>query len=384
MTPFGTPYPVAAAGEATTLAEVATAARGCTACPDLVASRSQVVPGIFPAGADVLFVGEAPGAQEDLLGAPFVGRSGQLLDTLLGDAGLARDRVAVTNVVKCRPEGNRKPRRVEVGHCRSWLSRQIELHDPVVIVALGGTAAEWFFGPSARIAALRETVQMYDGRRVVVTYHPSAAIRFGPKGAPLAALREDLRVAARLAAGLRTATEAPVHLRDELALIESEHGSVTVTVTVPTAEDMRELGRQLASLMRPGDVVMLTGPLGAGKTTLTQGIGAGLGVRGPVTSPTFVLARVHAPRNGATPLVHVDAYRLGSLAEVDDLDLDTSLEESVTVIEWGEGKVEQLADDRLEILMERPSGASETRRVTMRGTGARWRRVALLGQPSVP
>src|SRR5437588_5509875 len=109
---------------------------------------------------------------------------------------------------------------------------------------------------------------------------------------------------------------------------------------LPTVEDTRDFGRALGRVLRPGDLVVLSGPLGAGKTTLAQGIGAGLGVDGPVLSPTFVIARVH--RGGRVPLVHVDAYRLSSVAEVDDLDLDASLEESATVVEWGEGLVEGL------------------------------------------
>ena len=117
-------------------------------------------------------------------------------------------------------------------------------------------------------------------------------------------------------------------------------------VIVETAEQMRDLGRQLAGLLRPGDLIILNGPLGAGKTTLTQGIGAGLGVRGSVTSPTFVIARVHP---GPIPLVHADAYRLGSALELDDLDLDADTDMSVTIVEWGEGLAEELASDRLEI-----------------------------------
>jgi tRNA threonylcarbamoyladenosine biosynthesis protein TsaE len=120
---------------------------------------------------------------------------------------------------------------------------------------------------------------------------------------------------------------------------------------LPTAEDTHALGRALAGQLAPGDLLVLVGPLGAGKTALTQGIGAGLGVREPVTSPTFVIARVH--RGGRLPLVHVDAYRLGGVADVDDLDLDASAGESVTVVEWGQGLVEQLADEHLEVRLDR-------------------------------
>ncbi|MDJ1135920.1 tRNA (adenosine(37)-N6)-threonylcarbamoyltransferase complex ATPase subunit type 1 TsaE [Streptomyces iconiensis] len=133
--------------------------------------------------------------------------------------------------------------------------------------------------------------------------------------------------------------------------------STGVTVTVPSAERMRELGGRLAKLLRPGDLVMLTGELGAGKTTLTRGLGEGLDVRGAVTSPTFVIARVHPPLAEGPPLVHVDAYRLGGgLEEMEDLDLDVSLPDSVVVVEWGEGKVEELTEDRLHVVISRSLG----------------------------
>ncbi len=136
-------------------------------------------------------------------------------------------------------------------------------------------------------------------------------------------------------------------------------------VILPTASDTHAFGASLASVLRAGDLIVLVGPLGAGKTALVQGIGAGLGVRGAVVSPTFVIARVHA---GQLPLVHVDAYRLGSLDEVDDLDLDLSLDEAVTAVEWGAGLVEQLADARLEIVLDRsPSSESRTARLVAHG-----------------
>ncbi|MEU9381330.1 tRNA (adenosine(37)-N6)-threonylcarbamoyltransferase complex ATPase subunit type 1 TsaE [Streptomyces sp. NPDC048279] len=138
---------------------------------------------------------------------------------------------------------------------------------------------------------------------------------------------------------------------------------------------MGELGRRLAALLRAGDLVMLSGELGAGKTTLTRGLGEGLGVRGAVTSPTFVIARVHPSLGDGPPLVHVDAYRLGGgLDEMEDLDLDVSLPESVIVVEWGEGKVEELTEDRLVVQIHRAVGdtTDEVRHVTLTGLGERW------------
>ncbi|MEU5622761.1 tRNA (adenosine(37)-N6)-threonylcarbamoyltransferase complex ATPase subunit type 1 TsaE [Streptomyces tendae] len=148
-----------------------------------------------------------------------------------------------------------------------------------------------------------------------------------------------------------------------------------VEITVTSPEQMRELGRRLAGLLRAGDLVMLSGELGAGKTTLTRGLGEGLDVRGAVTSPTFVIARVHPPLGDGPPLVHVDAYRLsGGLDEMEDLDLDVSLPDSVIVVEWGEGKVEELTEDRLRVRIDRAVGdtTDEVRHVTVTGLGERW------------
>jgi tRNA threonylcarbamoyladenosine biosynthesis protein TsaE len=151
-----------------------------------------------------------------------------------------------------------------------------------------------------------------------------------------------------------------------------------VEVQVATAGDMRELGARLATRLRPGDLVVLAGPLGAGKTVLVSGIAAGLGAAGPVTSPTFVIARVYA--DGRLPLVHVDAYRLGSVAEVDDLDLDADAGDCVTVVEWGAGLVEALAEAHLRVEISRPTGegTGEVRRVRFIPSGSTWR--ARLGE----
>lgn len=178
---------------------------------------------------------------------------------------------------------------------------------------------------------------------------------------------------------------------------------LVTTYDVPDADAMRDLGAHLAEVLRPGDLVVLSGELGAGKTTFTQGLGRGLGVRGDVTSPTFVIARVHPSLSDGPRLVHVDAYRLGGIDELDDLDLDASLDEAVTVVEWGTGIAEGMSDSRLEIRIERALGidaqapdtgvpssattpgglahvveadeevdAADPRRVVVRALGSRW------------
>jgi tRNA threonylcarbamoyladenosine biosynthesis protein TsaE len=144
-----------------------------------------------------------------------------------------------------------------------------------------------------------------------------------------------------------------------------------MTVILPTVDDTRELGRALGGLLRAGDLVVLAGPLGAGKTVLAQGIGAGLGVADPVVSPTFVIARVHPAR---VPMVHVDAYRLGGVAdpraEIDDLDLDTELDRAVVVVEWGEGLVERLTEAHLLVRIDR--GDDDVRTVRLSHRGGDW------------
>lgn len=154
-------------------------------------------------------------------------------------------------------------------------------------------------------------------------------------------------------------------------------------LTIADTDAMEALGRELAAELRAGDLIVLTGPLGAGKTTLTRGIGEGLGIRGPVQSPTFVLARTHPSLVGGAPLVHVDAYRLGSAAELEDLDLD--FDRSIVVVEWGAGLLDGVSDSWLDLVIERRPGgdatgatddddldADEPRVVTLTGHGPRW------------
>ena len=161
----------------------------------------------------------------------------------------------------------------------------------------------------------------------------------------------------------------------DLAAHPTMSTAVAATVRLPTAQATAALGQRLAVVLRRGDLVLLTGDLGAGKTTLAQGIGAGLRVRGPVTSPTFVIARVHPSLVDGPDLVHVDAYRLGTATELDDLELDTDLDHSVVVVEWGHGIAEVLSSDRLDVVLD--IGTPRSARVV--GIGSRWNHPAAAG-----
>ena len=165
--------------------------------------------------------------------------------------------------------------------------------------------------------------------------------------------------------------------------------TITATFQVSTsdADQTRALGEDLGRVLAAGDLVMLSGGLGAGKTTFTQGIGIGMGVRGRVASPTFIVARVHPSLSGGPDLIHADAYRIKDLSDLETLDLDSSLDEAVTVVEWGEGKTEAMSDERLSIEVRRASGGQAetdgdiidlehmddgTRLIVLRAHGHRW------------
>jgi len=155
----------------------------CTKCPHLVASRTQVVFGTGNRNADLMFVGEAPGADEDRLGEPFVGRAGGLLTKIIEAMGLTRADIYIGNVLKCRPDmpagesGNRKPKTDEMATCLPWLTEQIRLIQPKVLVALGATAAEGLLGETAPMRDLRGKWFSYDGTPALVTYHPAYLLR---------------------------------------------------------------------------------------------------------------------------------------------------------------------------------------------------------------
>lgn len=171
-------------------------------------------------------------------------------------------------------------------------------------------------------------------------------------------------------------------VRRESPNVELRRPLRTHAFQAPDADAMRGLGRSLAGQLARGDLIVLSGELGAGKTTFTQGLGAGLGVRGAITSPTFVIARVHPSTVGGPDLVHVDAYRLGGLDELDDLDLDASLDDAITVVEWGEGLAEGLSESRLEVAIVRgdaPHDDLDPRRVEITPVGPRWHALSFRG-----
>ena len=186
--------------------------RACTAC-GLCRSRRQAVPGVGDAAAEWMFVGEAPGAEEDARGEPFVGQAGRLLDNMLAALGMERSRnVYIANVLKCRPPGNRTPEPGEVDACRPYLDRQIALICPKLVVALGRSAATTLLGVDATISSLRGRVHRYQGLPLIVTYHPAYLLRNLPDKAKawedLCLARATLR-ALHDAGGLQSGAAAP-------------------------------------------------------------------------------------------------------------------------------------------------------------------------------
>lgn len=259
-------------------------------------------------------------------------------------------------------------------------------------------------------ATIRDSLEAHGGLLVEHDGSPVGALLFEPRGRLLGLRRvgvlsrvRGLGVAAQMASRAREIAqemgftglelEARVELPGtisfwrNLGYVESKRNGNRLTMLrmlpieqqLGTAEETRSFGEHLAARLRPGDLVILTGDLGAGKTTLTQGIGEGLGVRGSITSPTFVIARVHPSLGDGPALVHVDAYRLGGTAELDDLDLDTDIDEAVTVVEWGEDLAESLAVDRLELSLRRADAGddADVRTVTLTPVGPRWRELDL-------
>jgi tRNA threonylcarbamoyl adenosine modification protein YjeE len=304
-----------------------------------------------------MFVGEGPGREEDLAGEPFVGRSGQLLDRLMAEElEIDRTRCYIANVVKCRPPENRDPAPEEIEACRPYLEAQIELVDPSVVVTLGNFAARLLLGTTAGIKALRGQAYPYRRGHLVPTYHPAFALRSG--GQVIAEMRADLVRAKHLLAGPG-----------------ADRGPWTVHATSRSPAETRALAAALASVARPGDLVLVVGDLGAGKTVFAQGFAAALGVEGPVTSPTFTLVRQYRCGEGGDVqwLAHADLYRLDRLAEVVDLAIPELLAEgAVAVVEWGDAGAPVLGDSALEVVLAAAPEATEARTLTVSGRGPAW------------
>lgn len=251
---------------------------------------------------------------------------------------------------------------------RDSVAQALAEHGGLVADRDGHVVGALLFAPHGRLLGLRRVGVLAEAR------HHGVAHLLAEKAAEVATVRGYAGLVLEARAELPDTVR--FWLRNSYVEVERDGPRLTmarllpVRLTLPTPEDTRRVGERLAAVLRAGDLLILTGDLGAGKTTLTQGLGAGLGVRGPVTSPTFVIARVHPSLTGGPELVHVDAYRLGDAAELDDLDLDTDLDEAVTVVEWGSGLAEALSSDRLELRLER--AADDVRTLTLTPVGARW------------
>lgn len=251
---------------------------------------------------------------------------------------------------------------------RDSVAQALAEHGGLVAERDGRVVGALLFAPHGRLLGLRRVGVLAEAR------HHGVAHLLAEKAAEVASTRGYAGLVLEARAELPDTVR--FWLRNSYVEVDRDGPRLTmarllpVRLTLPTPEDTTSVGERLAAVVRAGDLLILTGDLGAGKTTLTQGLGAGLGVRGPVTSPTFVIARVHPSLSGGPELVHVDAYRLGDAAELDDLDLDTDLDEAVTVVEWGSGLAEALSSDRLELRLER--AADDVRTLTLTPVGARW------------
>ncbi len=332
-------------GGVTDLAALRAEALGCTKCP-LAATRTQVVFGVGDEQADLMFVGEGPGADEDRIGEPFVGRAGKLLTSLIEDIGLTRAEVYIANVVKCRPPGNRDPQPIEIESCRPFLERQLELVAPRVVVTLGNFATKLLLDTKIGITKLRGQEHPYRDGVLIPVLHPSAVLRNG--GAALG--------------------PGPCGFRRH----PPRAGAMSSTLESQSPATTRALGVALAGLLQVGDVLVLSGELGAGKTELAKAIAAALGVTEPVVSPTFAILREY---EGAMPVFHLDVYRLDHVQEAMDLALDEIMESGITMIEWGEGIRELLPPDHLQITLAYgpPGLATEQQRVvTVTAHGPGW------------
>ena len=284
---------------------------------------------------------------------PFVGRSGQYLDRLiLEEMGLTRADFYIANVVKCRPPGNRDPLPDEVAACSPWLEQQLDLIDPSVVVTLGNFATKLLLRTTEGITRLRGRVYPFRRRRADPHLPPGGR---------------------RSGAGARPRPRCgPTWCGPSSTSVPAERTWWYRRDRRPHAPRSTTPGRwrpQLAPLAKPGDLLLLAGDLGAGKTAFVQGFARGLGVTEPVTSPAFVLAR---PYHGRLTLLHLDVYRLEHIQELHDLGISELLDDGgVTVIEWGDVVAPALPADFLEVRMT-PGDDDDERFLSIRWVGPGW------------
>ena len=325
-----------------------------------------------------MFVGEAPGAEEDRQGLPFVGRAGALLTELLEGIGMSREQVWITNVLRCRPPGNRDPQPIEIESCQPYTHRQVELIEPRVIATLGNFATKLLTGSRVGISRVRGTPQVREiaGRDGL----PDAALPSGGGAADALARRHAAR-------GLRQAARAPRAARSRGRGLDrrprsspeaprlaptSSTCSVDDTSSAPAPRRRRRSGRGWPPAFGPGDLVLVSGELGAGKTTLIRGACRELGVTEQVTSPTFTIGRRY---RGRVPVSHLDLYRLDSLAGEDPGLLDDYLTpDAVAFVEWPAAAEPLLGERRIALA----GRAAPRRRRSARGDPSR----RGLGRPS--
>ena len=275
-----------------TLEEAAREASTCTRCK-LAQGRTQVVFGSGDPHADLMFIGEAPGFHEDRQGLPFVGAAGGLLTGLLEGIGLTRERVYIANVLKCRPPGNRDPQPDEIESCQPWLAEQIDLIDPKVICTLGNFSTRLLLGKPAGISRVRGQRFKYRNRVLIPTFHPAAILHGGRTSAAMGQMEDDFRLIEDARGSVR-AVRSGSRRRAAWALLRRPVPDVVCASS--SSDQTRAIAGALASALHGGDVVVLSGDLGAGKTTFVQGAAAALDVRAHVTSPSFVLVREYAGR----------------------------------------------------------------------------------------
>ena len=336
----------------------------CHRCP-LGDTRTCLVFGVGDPNAELMFIGEAPGKNEDLKGEPFVGAAGRFLDELLASIGLNRSQVYIANVLKCRPPSNRDPLSEEIATCTPFLAQQVRLIEPKVIATLGNFATRWLLDTTAGITTLRGKLYHVEGRQVVPIFHPAVAL-YDPR--KRGDLFDDFK---RLRAVIDRTGMTPEDGGANVPSASREAASpVGESLAMSTHGEARtaEAGRALAALLAPDDVLSLSGDLGAGKTCLVQGIAAGLGITGHVASPTFNILLVH---RGRLTLNHMDLYRLDRADQLEDIDFFATLESGgVTAIEWGDKFPASMPEDRLEIAIRRGEG-DDDRVIELDGTGAR-------------